>query len=336
MKESKLPLALAFVAALAGCDDRSDSAHGNRSNALSAVDAPLELAPDLCDDPSKIAFVLGSLLRGGGAPSFGKPNPAQFLRMLAAPTKGPFYMVNLIRFRDRAMYADGRKTDLTGREADALYAPTEFIEAIGARIVLVGEVEETTLGEEGAWDVVAIVEYPCPLALFAMITHPGFRARSVHKDAGLEASIVMVAHLQPVDDVEPTEMSFPLSVDDPAFELVRVFRYREQAQYGDVPSKTARTGQEAMDLYASSIRAAERQAGVFAKARLTVQGVLIGDGRAWDEVWIDSVRSRAAFDALDADPAVVAAEQHREAAVEDAYGVTIDPVLSSIPKRKQK
>ena len=126
MKESKLPLALAFVAALAGCDDRSDSAHGNRSNALSAVDAPLELAPDLCDDPSKIAFVLGSLLRGGGAPSFGKPNPAQFLRMLAAPTKGPFYMVNLIRFRDRAMYADGRKTDLTGREADALYAETQI------------------------------------------------------------------------------------------------------------------------------------------------------------------------------------------------------------------
>jgi hypothetical protein len=146
----------------------------------------------------------------------------------------------------------------------------------------------------------------------------------------------MVTHLQPVDDVEPTEMSFPLSVDDPAFELVRVFRYRQQAQYGDVPSKTARTGQEAMDLYASSTRAAEGQAGVFPKARLTVQGVLIGDGRAWDEVWIDSVRSRAAFDALDAAPAVVAAEQHLEAAVEDAYGVTIDPVLSSIPKRKQK
>jgi hypothetical protein len=336
MKESKLPLALAFFAALAGCDNRDDSAHGNRSNGFSAVDAPLELTPDLCDDPSKIAFVLGPLLRGGGAPSFGKPNPAQFLRMLAAPTKGPFYMVNLIRFRDRAVYADGRKTDLTGREANALYFPVEFIEAIGARIVFAGEVEETTLDEEGAWDQVAIVEYPCPLALFAMITHPGFRARSVHKDAGVEASIVMVTHVQPLDDVEPTETSFPLSVDDPAFELVRVFRYREQARYDGVSSKTTRTGQEAMDLYASSVRTAEQQAGVFPKARLAVQGVLMGDGRAWDEVWIDSVPSRAAFDALDAAPAVVAAEQHRKAALEESFGVTIDPILSSIPKKKQK
>ena len=336
MKESKLPLALAFFAALAGCNDRDDGAHGNRSNGLSAVDAPLELTPDLCDDPSKIAFVLGPLLRGGDAPSFGKPNPAQFLRMLAAPAKGPFYMVNLIRFRDRAVYADGRQTDLTGREANALYFPIEFIETIGARVVFAGEVEETTLDEEGAWDQVAIVEYPCPLALFAMITHPGFRARSVHKDAGLEASIVMVTHLQPLEDVEPTEISVPLSVDDPAFELVRVFRYREQARYDGVSSKTTRTGQEAMDLYASRVRIAERQAGVFPKARLTVQGVLIGDGRSWDEVWIDSVPSRAALDALDAAPAVVTAEPHRKAALEEAFGVTIDPILSSIPKRKQK
>ncbi|NNC75521.1 MAG: hypothetical protein HKN93_08435 [Acidimicrobiia bacterium] len=336
MKESKLPLTLAFFAALAGCNDRADSPHGDRSHGLSAVDAPLELTPDLCDDPSKIAFVLGSLLRGGDAPSFGKPNPAQFFRMIAAPTKGPFYMVNLIRFRDRAVYADGRQTDLTGREANALYFPIEFIEAIGARIVFAGEVEDTTLGEEGAWDQVAIVEYPCPLALFAMITHPGFRARSVHKDAGVEASIVMVTHLQPVDDVEPTETSFPLGIHDPAFELVRVFRYRERAQHGDVPSKTARTGQEAMDLYASSLREAERQAGFYPKARLTVQGVLIGDGRAWDEVWIDSVRSRAAFDSLRAAPAVVTAEPHRKAALEEAFGVTIDPILSSIPKKKEK
>lgn len=331
MKDANLSFCLLICAALASCSDQENSARGNGSDGLSAVNAPVELTPYLCDDPSTTASVLGSLLRGGRELSFGKLNPAQFLRMIVAPTKGPFYMVNLIRFRDRAVYADGRQTDFTGREADALYSPTEFIEAIGARVVFLGEVEETTLGEEGAWDVVAIVEYPCPLALFAMVTHPGFRARSVHKDAGLEASIVMVTHLEPLDDVEPTETSFFLSVDDPAFELVQVFRYREQAQYGEVPSESARTGREAMDLYACSLREAKRQAGVFPKARLTVQGVLIGDGRAWDEVWIDSVTSRAAFDFFHADAAVVAAKPHRKAALEDAYGVTIDPIFSSIP-----
>ena len=39
---------------------------------------------------------------------------------------GPIYMVNLLRFKDRAEYEDGRATDLTGREAYDLYAAAVF------------------------------------------------------------------------------------------------------------------------------------------------------------------------------------------------------------------
>ena len=34
----------------------------------------------------------------------------------------PFLAVNLIKFKEKAEYADGRETDLTGREAYAIYS----------------------------------------------------------------------------------------------------------------------------------------------------------------------------------------------------------------------
>ena len=231
---------------------------------------PVELTPDLCDDPSKMALLVESMGVGGGDPSYAEINEAQVMTMIQAPTEGPFYMVNLIRYREWAEYPDGRQTDLTGREANALYSPIEFLEAIGARAVFNGEVVGTTLGEEGTWDEVAIVEYPCPLALFAMVAHPEFQARAVHKDAGLEASIVMVTHLQPLGDVDPGESPFPATTDDPAFELVRVFELNQQAQYGDDSDEPPRSGQEALDLYDDAVQETEHTLGIYPKARLAL------------------------------------------------------------------
>jgi len=331
----KRMLLMAVLALMVGCSDTTGEAippdAASDSPAVDAGNAPLlELTPDLCDDPSKLALLMDAMSAGGDGPSFGEVNTEQVLRMTEAPTEGPFYMVNLIRYREQARYADGRATDLTGREADALYSPIEFITAIGAQIVFVGDVASTTTGAEDAWDVVAIVEYPCPLAFFAMAAHPEFQARAVHKEAGVEATIVMVTHRQPLEETEPANSPFPATADDPAFEWVRVNRYREQAQYSDDANEPSRTGQEAMDLYMDSVRDAEKQLGVYPKARLKVQGVFIGDGREWNEVWIDFVPSNAAFEALAADPSVAAAQHHLEAALEDAYGLVTHPMISTI------
>jgi hypothetical protein len=316
----------------AGTNDSatSDSATSDSAASDGAEAPPVELTPDLCDDPSKMALLVESL-GGGGSPSYGEINLEQIQRMVAAPTQGPFYMVNLIRFREQAVYPDGRETDLTGSEANALYAPVEFLAAIGARAVFAGQVIGTTIGQDGAWDEVAIVEYPCPLALFAMSAHPEFQARSVHKEAGVEASIVMVTHLQPLEDLEPTDTPFPPTASDPAFELVQVIRHHEQAQYPTGSNEPARTGKEAMDLYASSVQEAQLRLGISPAARLDVQGVFIGDGSAWDAVWIDHVPSRAALNALASEPEAVAAEHHRQAALADAYGLMVDAMLSELP-----
>ena len=71
----------------------------------------------------------------GDDPSYGTVNEAQVRRMYETPPEedGPFWMVNLVKYREKAVYPDGRETDLTGLEADALYAPLEFLQqAVGA------------------------------------------------------------------------------------------------------------------------------------------------------------------------------------------------------------
>lgn len=326
----------AAVPDVAAVPDGVSAADANDDLAANSPTAPpVELTPDLCDDPSLMAQLAealgeaGEAGEGGEGPSYGEVNEAQFARMAQAPTDGPFYMVNLIRFRDEAQYPDGRETDLTGREANDLYAPTEFIEAIGARPVFVGEVDRTTLGGEGVWDQVAIVEYPCPLALFAMSAHPEFQARSIHKEAGVEASIVMVTHLQPLPDGDPEPTRG--AAEDPAFELVQVVRHRAEAQYDRAAGEPPRSGQEAMALYSAGVREAAKAHGLVSKARFRVQGVFIGDGRSWDEVWIDQVPGQAAFEAFLADPEVVAHQHHFDAALEDGYGLVLFPFISAIP-----
>ncbi|MEL7371681.1 MAG: hypothetical protein AAFN74_22345 [Myxococcota bacterium] len=321
---------------LAACaSDAADSVDGGiqGNDAGASPDAavvPLELTTDLCDDPSNMALLAGSLGQGNDV-TFGEANEAQFMRMVQAPTEGPFYMVNLIRYRERARYADGRDSDLTGREADALYAPIEFITAIGARVVFSGEVPSDTPGNDETWEHVAIVEYPCPLAFFAMSAHPEFQARAIHKEAGVEKSIVMVTHPQALDDIEISDSPFPPTAEDPAFERVEVIRYRETAAYGPDVDEPTRSGRAAMDIYTSSVASVMQQLGIYPKVRLAVQGVVIGDERTWDEVRIDFVPSRAARDAFASNATVAAADFHREAAWSEAFLLPVAADISMLP-----
>ena len=41
---------------------------------------------------------------------------------LLGDTKTAIHMVNLLKFKDKAEYKDGRQTDLTGQEAYQIYA----------------------------------------------------------------------------------------------------------------------------------------------------------------------------------------------------------------------
>jgi hypothetical protein len=295
---------------------------------------PLELTTELCNDPNNMTILMESMGEGGDNTSFGDINQAQVQRMMMAPSEGPFYMVNLIRYREWAEYPDGRETHLTGREANALYSPIEFLTAIGARIVFTTEVHNQIDGDDIMWDEVSIVEYPCPIAFFAMLAHPEFQARSIHKEAGVEKTIVIVTDLMPLPaptDPDQSEAAFPPTEEDPAFDLIHVMDFHDIAQYEPDANEPERTGREAWEMYQASGREASVDLGHYPTAILEVQGVFMGDDRTWDQIQMIHMSSMAGFQALLEDATRLEGQYHRLAALQHNYSMITFPMISQIP-----
>ena len=124
-------------------------------------------------------------------PTYGTPNWEMLGRWLhlEPADDGPFWALNLMKYRPVAQYADGT-VSVSGREADDAYAPLGPLDAIGAAVAFHGDVLAQPLGAP-AWDRVGIVRYPSRAAFFAMQQRDDFKAQHVHKEAGMEFTIVM-------------------------------------------------------------------------------------------------------------------------------------------------
>ena len=91
------------------------------------------------------------------------PRAAQMQAALQRDDGSEIYMLNLLKFRDKATYADGRPSDLTGLQAYSLYgrAMTRMVMEAGGKLVYVGKVRGLLVGGGDAqWDQVAIMMYP--------------------------------------------------------------------------------------------------------------------------------------------------------------------------------
>lgn len=308
---------------------------GDGSDGTSETGA-IELSPELCDDPSNLERVLDALSEGGGeGVGVGTGmNEDEFPKLLESPTE-PFYMVNLIRYRDLAEYADGRETDLTGREANALYDPLPYIEAIGGRVVYASAVAEQIDGAgDGLWQDIGIVEYTCPIAFLAMVSHPDFLETAVHKEAGVEDTRVMFSALRPVAapaDPDQSEATYPPTEEDPAFDLMHVMDFHDIAQYEEGADEPERTGAEAWAEYQAAGSGASVDLGHYTTAAFTVSGTLIGESTGWDEIVLVRMSSMAGFEALLADETRSDGRYHRYAALADNDSMILYPHLSSIP-----
>ena len=120
------------------------------------------------------------------------PNEEQLAGFLEEPGVGPIYMVNLLRFRDKAVYPDGSDADVSGRDAYARYgaAVAQLVTELGGGIVFMGEVSRLMLGEvEDMWDQVAIAWYPSRQAMLDMMQSEAYQAIHVHRDAGLAGQL---------------------------------------------------------------------------------------------------------------------------------------------------
>jgi hypothetical protein len=131
------------------------------------------------------------------APRYGTINMPYIATWPSKPMDEPMWALNLMHYREKAEYADGRETNLTGWEADNLYSPLGPLAAIGAELVIVAIVVDQPAGEDYKWDRVAIVRYPNRQALADMNMTPEFQEAHHHKDAGMKFTIVAATFPQP-------------------------------------------------------------------------------------------------------------------------------------------
>ena len=120
------------------------------------------------------------------------PNAAQLAGFADAAGDGPIHMLNLLKYRDRAEYADGRDTDLSGREAYGLYAQgvRELLEELGGSLSFIATVKRLAIGEvEELWDDVAIAMYPSRAAMLQMMQSPRMQEIGQHRAAGLAGQL---------------------------------------------------------------------------------------------------------------------------------------------------
>jgi hypothetical protein len=341
MRSDLLATTLVLAAALAGCEtSEAPPTDTPADTEVVETDVPqsdeIELSPALCSDPSLLQRVTDAFEQGGDAGTGGSlsMNVDELPKLLSSPTE-PFYMVNLITFRERAEYADGRQTDLTGREANALYDPLPLITQIGGRVVYSSRVDQQIDGDDDiVWEDIGIVGYPCPIAFLAMAGSEAFQATSIHKDAGVEVTRVMFTELQPLsppDDPSQASAAFPPTGDDPAFDLMHVMDFHDVAQYEPDANEPGRTGQEAWERYQSATQGASDDLGHHPTASFKVRGTLIGTPTGWDEISMVRMSSQAGFQALLDDETRADGEYHRDAALADNDSMILYPMLSAIP-----
>lgn len=261
-------------------------------------------------------------------PGYGQVDRDYGLRLATTPPAedGPIWMVNLMSYRERARY-DGTDSEVSGRDADDRYAPVEVLADIGAQVAFLGDVEDQLLGDSPRWDRIGVVRYPTRRSFIEMQARPDFKAKHVHKEAGMAETIVAgctpIASPQDRPDA-PTPVDWssvphpPTDADGPVvvLHLIRfhpgradtdMVRYQDDAALVAVPHGV-------------------RIAGWFC-----VEGTIVGDGRRWDQARFNRFPSKAAFLAVATDPRRLESQAaHREAAIADTYALILRPTIDRL------
>ena len=125
------------------------------------------------------------------------PTPSQLAAMAKAGPDGPIVMVNLLKYRKDAAYAEDRpeaRERVGGREAYQRYGMTAIgcVNALGGSVVWMGPQALVFIGgPEQDWDDVVCVKYPSRQKFLEMIADPKYLAAVYHRDAGLERTALL-------------------------------------------------------------------------------------------------------------------------------------------------
>ena len=252
------------------------------------------------------------------------------MRMFTTPPEqdGPVWMVNFMKYKEEAAYADGSR-GISGQEADDKYSPVEILTELGAEVPFFGDVVLQLAGQDFKWDRVGVVKYPTRAAFLGMQNRKDFLDKHEHKEAGMEFTFVVGC--QPVelpnklrvkpenwDSIEhaPTEEDGPVMV-------VHLLKFVEGGRQGD------------MEEYQSKAFTVAQKHGGGAAAVFTVEGTIMGDGRNWDQIRFHEYPSRAAFMAATNDAQAVKDQQKRESVV-DSYSLILRPSINTLAQSTQR
>jgi uncharacterized protein (DUF1330 family) len=117
------------------------------------------------------------------------PTREMFGKFRSLPEEGPVHMLNLVRLREKAEYADGRQA--SGAEAYAAYGRESgpIFRRVGGRIAWSGDFRLMLIGPtEERWDICFIAEYPSGAAFVEMVKDPDYQKAVRHRQAAVADS----------------------------------------------------------------------------------------------------------------------------------------------------
>lgn len=122
------------------------------------------------------------------------PTRERIAELMSDKNPEPVVMLNLLKFRAHAEYSDGRKSELTGRQAYNIYgeAMRKVVEREGGKFVFAADIKSLVIGEvEAMWDIAALVQYPSSAAFARIASSPEVAEIGVHRAAGLEGQLLI-------------------------------------------------------------------------------------------------------------------------------------------------
>ena len=105
---------------------------------------------------------------------------------------GPVFMINLVKFKEKAIYEDGRDANITGKEAYRLYGQevVKMLPRFNAEVVFGSHITELMIGDvEELWDEMSVVKYGSRQDLNNMTTSPEWNDINIHRLAGIEGQL---------------------------------------------------------------------------------------------------------------------------------------------------
>ena len=122
------------------------------------------------------------------------PNPAATEAFAKLPQDEPIHMLNMIRFKDKAGYADDSGFADKGWSGARAYEEygnriRHIADRVGSSIVYAGVPQLSMIGPDGeSWDAIFVVRYPDAAAFNALVTDAEYLQHAFHRTAAVADS----------------------------------------------------------------------------------------------------------------------------------------------------